>query len=262
MSFLKHKRIAILGGTGTLGRALVTEIAESHSQVEKVLIFSRDEIKQLKMMEDFPEDSFPFLDYKLGDVRDLDRLNEVLLGVNYVVHAAAIKHVVMAEQNPSECYKTNILGSRNIIEVCDQLKIERALLVSTDKAINPIGVYGKSKKLAEEDWTGANNDKGCRFCIIRLGNIIGSRGSVFEAFANQRKNGILKVTHPEATRFCISQRDASGHILHLLEFPIEGIFTPKMDRISILELAKEIGPECEIEFIGLREGDKLHEEIG
>lgn len=260
MSDLVGKNIAIIGGTGTLGRALVKELIDASTVVQSILIFSRDEIKQLEMMEDLPNEKYPFLDFKLGDVRDLDRLTEVLEGMDYVIHAAALKHVVMAENNPQECWKTNVLGTENVIRAAQNNKVKKTLLASTDKAYKPLGVYGKSKAEAERLFLEANTGHSA-FTIVRLGNIIGARGSVFEAFKKQKKRGVIKVTHPEATRFCISQKDAAKFILDALQTESKEILTPEMKSFQIIELAKEIAPECTIEITGLRPGDKLHEEV-
>ncbi|WP_370089222.1 polysaccharide biosynthesis protein [Ekhidna sp.] len=213
---MSGKNIVILGGTGTLGRALVKLLREHDPAM--VTIFSRDEIKQLQMMDDFLETEYPFLNYKLGDVRDKDRLQEVIVGAHYVIHAAAIKHVVMAEKNPEECWKTNVIGTQHVVEACKEGQVEKALLISTDKAVNPLGVYGKSKQEAEALFLA---DTSRQFSVVRLGNIIGARGSVFEAFEKQRKTGVIKVTHPEATRFCISQVEAAGVILNALHGKIQ-----------------------------------------
>lgn len=253
-------RIAIIGGTGTLGRSIVKVLLEANPDTH-ILIFSRDEIKQLEMMEDFPDSIYPNLKFNLGDVRDFERLNEVLEGFNFVIHAAAIKHVVMAEMNPQECHKTNIDGTRNVVEACKKNGVKRTVLISTDKAEKPAGVYGKTKLEAERLFFEANNRQKGKYGIVRLGNIIGARGSVFEAFKRQRKTGVIKVTHPEATRFCISQMDAANWVLHVLKNELNEIFTPDMKSFKILDLAKEMAPECEIEFVGLRPGDKLHEEL-
>lgn len=258
-STFSGKNIAILGGTGTVGRALVHYLSTQSTYVSKVLIFSRDEIKQLEMMEDFPEGGNPRIEYRLGDVRDQGRLNEVLQGYDYVVHAAAIKHVVMAEKNPSECRKTNVSGAQNVIRACLQNHVEQAVLISSDKAYNPIGVYGKSKLEAEGYWLGANGMT--KFNVVRLGNIVGARGSVFEIFKKQRKTGVLKVTHPDATRFCISQPEAAEFIFNALHGEGGDISIPTMNSFRVMDLAREIAPECEIEIVGLRPGDKLHEEL-
>lgn len=260
MSVFGGRNIAILGGSGTLGKALLKALSKNEPDIGKVVIYSRDEIKQLEMMDDFPSERFPFLDFKLGDVRDYDRLDEVLKGIDYVIHAAAIKHVVMAEKNPEECWKTNVKGTENVIEASKNNGVKKVVLVSTDKAYKPIGVYGKSKaeaeRLFQEVSTGYTS-----YNIVRLGNIIGARGSVFEAFERQRKTGVIKVTHPEATRYCISQEDAANFVLASLTASKEGILIPEMGSFNVLELAKKVAPECKIEIVGLRVGDKLHEEL-
>lgn len=259
MSFFKDKSIAIIGGSGTLGKACVKAFAGL--EVKKVLIYSRDEIKQLEMMDEFPKDNYSFLEYQLGDVRDVERLTECLEGVDYVIHAAAIKHVVMAENNPGECWKTNVEGTKNVIEASKKVGTHRCILVSTDKAVNPIGVYGKSKADAEKLFSEESSGK-TSYGIVRLGNIIGARGSVFEAFERQRKTGVIKVTHPEATRFCISQENAAQFIIEALKVDTSEPMIPEMDTFRVIDLAKKIAPECDIEIVGLRAGDKLHEEIG
>ncbi len=260
MSQLKGKSILITGGTGTIGRVCVKEILHQYQDVAGIVIYSRDEIKQLEMMDEFPEQGVIPISYCLGDVRDYNRLKEVLKGVDYVIHTAAIKHVVMAEKNPEECWKTNVAGTRNVIEACDANNVERAILISTDKAINPIGIYGKSKLEAEKIFENANG-RFTSYGIVRMGNVVGSRGSVFEAFKKQRETGVIKITHPDATRFFISQDDAGHFILDALLSREMGPFIPEMKTFKVLDLAKEIAPECEIEIVGLRPGDKLHEEI-
>ena len=260
MSLLENKKIAILGGSGTVGKALVRYMQSEQIGVQKIIIYSRDEIKQLEMMEDFPEEGSPPMEYKLGDVRDLKRLQEILKGVDFVIHAAAIKHVVMAEKNPEECKKTNIDGTRNVVEACLSNDVQQAVLISTDKAVNPTGVYGNSKREAERIFLESHAGI-CQFKVIRLGNIIGARGSVFEVFERQKRKGVIKVTHPEATRFCITQKKSAKFILGMITKKSNEIFTPVMDSFRIMDLAKKVAPECKIEIIGLRPGDKLHEEL-
>ena len=258
---MDQNTIAILGGTGTLGRAIVRQLQKEKARF-KVLIFSRDEIKQLEMMDDCSAVQNIDFEYKLGDVRDKERLEEVLKGYEYVIHAAAIKHVVMAENNPEECRKTNVEGTKNVIRACEQHEIKSALFISTDKAYQPIGVYGRSKENAEKWWLAANNKERNPFKIMRLGNIIGSRGSVFEAFERQKKSGVIRVTDPEATRFCISQEAAAKFVLaELFKNGGELISAPKMETFKVMDLAKELAPDCRIEIVGLRPGDKLHEEL-
>ncbi len=262
MTDYRGVNIAILGGTGTLGRSVVDALGKMPHRPNKVLIYSRDEIKQLEMMEDYPSNQYPFLEYKLGDIRDLSRLEEVLEGSDLVIHAAAIKHVVMAENNPQECYKTNVIGTKNVVNACLAAGVKGACLISTDKAENPIGVYGESKLKAELIFRNANASEKAYFGVVRLGNIIGARGSVFEVFEKQRKTGVIKVTHPEATRFCISKEEAAQFVLNALMEKEAKILVPEMGVFSVIELAKKIAPECEIQITGLRKGDKLHEELG
>lgn len=259
MTDLAGKNIIILGGTGTLGKALARHLVKEFSDIQCLTIFSRDEVKQLEMMEEFAKSPFE-INYLLGDIRDKSRLTEVVKGQEIVIHAAAIKHIVMAEKNPEECYKTNVLGTQNVIAACKANKVEKAVLISTDKAVNPIGVYGESKEEAEKLFLEA--DSNTIFSIVRLGNIVGSRGSVWEVFSKQKETGILKVTHPEATRFYIGQKEAAYFVLsELMNENSQQLSSPKMNAFRILDLAKSIAPECEIEFIGLRKGDKLHEEL-
>ena len=263
MSELAGKRLAILGGTGTLGCAVTRLILAEYSDVSRITIYSRDEVKQLEMIERVPSEHYPFMDFKLGDVRDLDRLTEVLKEADFVIHAAALKHVVMAEKNPSECWKTNVEGTRNVINACKKNKVEKCILISTDKAENPIGVYGRSKKEAEDLFLKGDGESNTKFYVVRLGNIVDARGSVYEVFKRQKKAGVLKVTHPEATRFYISQKEAARFTVNtLLKGTESNTYYPEMNSIKILDLAKSIAPECDIEFTGLRPGDKLHEEIG
>jgi UDP-N-acetylglucosamine 4,6-dehydratase/5-epimerase len=263
MTEFAGKKVVILGGTGTLGRALTQLIVDEYSDINQLTIFSRDEVKQLEMMADFPEEDYPFLSYLLGDVRDLKRLEEVIQGHDMIIHAAAIKHVVMAERNPEECRKTNIIGSENVVKACLKQGVERAILISTDKAIKPIGVYGMSKQRAEAIFINANKGQITKFGIVRLGNIYGSRGSVVEAFEQQRKTGVLKVTDEKATRFYISPKDASLFLISsLLHLNGGEIVFPKMKAFRVIDLANLIAPECNVEITGLRPGDKLHEEIG
>lgn len=262
MSNLAGKKLVLLGGTGSLGNAIAELITKDFCDLDRLVIFSRDEVKQLDMMSKFSEEEYPFIKYVIGDVRDRDRLIEIMEDADLVIHAAALKHVVMAERNPSECEKTNVAGTRNVINACLDWNTKRALLISTDKAVNPIGVYGKSKEAAEKLFLEANGDK-TNFGVVRLGNIIGSRGSVWEVFREQAKTGVLKVTHPDATRFCISVDDAASFVVdQLLNVDSGNISHPEMDSFRVIDLAREIAPDCEIEIVGLRPGDKMHEELG
>lgn len=252
---------AIIGGTGTLGRSLVKTVLGENPQ-SHILIISRDEIKQLEMMDDFPSSQFPNLKFKLGDVRDLERMTEVLSEIDFVVHAAAIKHVVMAEMNPEECRKTNISGTENVVKACNANKVKRAVLISTDKAENPIGVYGQTKLEAERIFQEANSTGTTNFSIIRLGNILGSRGSVVERFNKMKESGQIEITHPDATRFCIEGVEAANFVIeHFEKEDFSQVEFPKMKSFRVIDLAKLIAPNAEIKFTGLRPGDKLHEEL-
>lgn len=260
---LRNKHIAIIGGTGTLGRALTAYLIREEVNPAKILVISRDEVKQLEMMNDFPEgDKIP-IQYFIGDVRDVERMTELLRGMDLVIHAAALKHVVMAEKNPEECWKTNVEGTRNVREACAKNSVRKCILISTDKAVNPVGVYGESKYQAESIFLESVEGQVTDFRIVRLGNVVDARGSVFELFRKQRQTGVVEVTHEEATRFYISQEKAAQFILrNFLHCQLEKVSYPIMKSIRIMDLAKTLAPDCDIVITGLRAGDKLHEELG
>lgn len=258
---LSGKRFLIIGGTGTLGKSLTKRLLEEDADCH-VLIYSRDEVKQLEMMREFGEVQYPNLRYMIGDVRDLKRLTEACKEKTIVINAAALKHVVIAEQNPEECHKTNVEGSRNVIKACTENGVEKCMLISTDKAVEPIGVYGKSKKDAEDLFLQAQQKEMTAFSIVRFGNIIGSRGSVSEVFKEMVKTGKLSVTDKEATRFGITVQCALGFLIEKIAIMKGGeVFTPVMKAFKVGDLANVIGDGCETEVVGLRPGDKLHEAI-
>ncbi len=258
MNTFHKSKLAIIGGTGTLGRAVVDLIAKSDIKPSEIRIISRDEQKQLEMMDEYADKEFA-INYLIGDVRDIERMDEVLDGIDMVIHAAAIKHVVIAEKNPKECYKTNVKGTQNVVEACLLNNVKRALLISSDKAEQPIGVYGKSKLEAEGIFL-SQEEGDCVFSSVRLGNIVGSRGSVFENFQKNRSQ--LQVSHPEATRFFISKEEAAKFTIDALLSNPNGTFTfPQMKAFKVLDLAKAMCPNCDIVLTGLREGDKIHEEL-
>ena len=262
---LKGKAILITGGTGSLGRALTAYIIEQHPEVERLVIFSRDEQKQFQMAQDFPISKYPQLRYFIGDVRDYERVKRALKGIDFVIHAAAMKHVPIAEYNPMECVKTNIMGAENIINACLETGVERVVALSTDKAAAPINLYGATKLASDKLFVAANNITGwnpIKFSVVRYGNVMGSNGSVIPFFLNKRKGGILPITSEKMTRFNISLQGGVDMVMHALEYSWGGeIFVPKIPSYDILTLAEAIGPECEKPVIGIRPGEKIHEEM-
>lgn len=262
---LKDKSILITGGTGSLGKALTKHILNTFPEVKRLVIFSRDEQKQFQMAQEFPKAKYPEIRYFIGDVRDRERLNRAFKGIDYVIHAAAMKHVPIAEYNPIECVKTNILGAENIINACLDSGVERVVALSTDKAAAPINLYGATKLASDKLFVAANNITGwnpIRFSVVRYGNVMGSNGSVIPFFINKRKEGKLPITSEKMTRFNISLQGGVDMVMHALEHAWGGeIFVPKIPSYDIMTLADAIGPECEKPIIGLRPGEKVHEEM-
>ena len=262
---LNGKSILITGGTGTLGKALTREILIKFPDVERLVIFSRDELKQFEMAQDFPVSKYPSMRYFLGDVRDLDRLKRALEDVDYVIHAAALKQVPAAEYNPTEFIKTNIIGAQNLIEACLDNHFKGVVALSTDKAAAPINLYGATKLCSDQLFVAANRYKGKRdlsFSVVRYGNVMGSRGSVIPFFLNKVSGGSLPITDPEMTRFNISLEEGVDMVLWALKNSINGeIFVPKIPSYRITDLATAIGPSCKHEDVGIRPGEKIHEEM-
>lgn len=266
MSFtLKDKSILITGGTGSLGKALTGHILSKHPEIKKLIIFSRDEQKQFQMAQEYPDTKYPQIRYFIGDVRDFERVKRALRGVDYVIHAAAMKHVPIAEYNPMECVKTNILGAENIINACLETDVERVVALSTDKACAPINLYGATKLASDKLFVAANNIKGwnpIRFSVVRYGNVMGSNGSVIPFFINKRKEGVIPITDPNMTRFNISLQGGVDMVMHALEQAWGGeIFIPKIPSYRILDIAEAIAPNCETKVVGIRPGEKVHEEM-
>lgn len=259
------KRILITGGTGSFGRHFVKMALQHLPDLERLVIFSRDELKQFEMAQSFPPDRYPQLRFFLGDVRDRDRIRRALEGVDTVVHAAALKQVPAAEYNPFECIKTNILGAQNIIEAVFDSDVTRVVALSTDKAAAPINLYGATKLCSDKLFIAANNVKGNRdlkLSVVRYGNVLGSRGSVIPFFLQRRRSGVLPITDPRMTRFSISLTDGVRLVLHGLNQSLGGeIYVPKIPSYRILDVAEAIGPECEKPVVGIRPGEKLHEEM-
>lgn len=262
---LKDKSILITGGTGSLGKALTKHILNTYSDVRRIIIFSRDEQKQFQMAQEYPESKYPQMRYFIGDVRDFERVKRALKGVDYVIHAAAMKHVPIAEYNPMECVKTNILGAENVINACLETSVERVVALSTDKAAAPINLYGATKLASDKLFVAANNIKGwnpIRFSVVRYGNVMGSNGSVIPFFMNKVKEGVLPITDPNMTRFNISLTGGVDMVMHALEHAWGGeIFVPKIPSYRITDIAEAIGPDCEKPIVGIRPGEKIHEEM-
>lgn len=262
---LSNQSILITGGTGSFGKAFVKTILTRYPDVKRLVIFSRDELKQFEMSQQFPDSKYQALRYFIGDVRDADRLRRAMEGIDVVIHAAALKQVPAAEYNPFECIKTNVLGAQNVIEACFDTNVKRVVALSTDKAAAPINLYGATKLCSDKLFTAANNIKGhrdLRFSVVRYGNVMGSRGSVIPFFLERRKTGVLPITDPAMTRFNISLQDGVDMVLWALENAQGGeIFVPKIPSYRITDVARAIGPECEYPVIGIRPGEKIHEEM-
>ena len=262
---LNQKSILITGGTGSLGKALTMHILKEHSNIKKLIIFSRDEQKQFQMAQEFPEPQFPKIRYLLGDVRDQERLIRAFHGVDIVIHAAAMKHVHLAEYNPDECIKTNIGGAQNVIHAALQTNISNVIALSTDKACAPINLYGATKLTSDKLFVAANNIKGAnpiKFSVVRYGNVMGSNGSVIPFFMSKKNEGKLPITDINMTRFNISLKGGVEMVMHAIEHAWGGeIFIPKIPSYKILDVAKAVAPECLIEVIGVRPGEKIHEEM-
>ena len=262
---LTGKSILITGGTGSLGKALTARILREWPGIRRLVIFSRDEQKQFQMAQEYPFQQYPQLRFFIGDVRDFDRIKRALRGVDYVIHAAAMKHVPIAEYNPMECVKTNIMGAENVINAALEMEVEHVVALSTDKAAAPINLYGATKLASDKLFVAANNIRGAnpiKFSVVRYGNVMGSNGSVIPFFINHRKNGFLPITDPSMTRFNISLDGGVDMVLYALEHAWGGeIFVPKIPSYRILDVAEAIAPELEHREVGIRPGEKIHEEM-
>ena len=259
---LNNKTILITGGTGSFGKKFV-EIALSRYKPKKLIVFSRDELKQHEMRHRFPDESGSPIRYFIGDVRDRERLYRAFNGVDIVVHAAALKQVPACEYNPLEAVKTNVLGAANVIDAAIDNNVQHVIALSTDKAAAPINLYGATKLCSDKLFVAANAYSGVhatRFSVVRYGNVIGSRGSVIPLFLKMREKGVLPITDPRMTRFWITLEQGVKFVLDSLE-RMEGgeLFVPKIPSTTIMDLAKAIAPECRTEVVGIRPGEKLHE---
>jgi len=262
---LSGKSILVTGGTGSFGKAFIRTILDKYPDIARLVIFSRDELKQFEMQQEFGQAEYPGLRYFLGDVRDADRLQRAFEGIDIVVHAAALKQVPAAEYNPFEFIKTNVLGAQNIIEACLNNGVQRVVALSTDKAVAPVNLYGATKLCSDKLFTAANNIRGkrdIRFSVVRYGNVMGSRGSVIPFFLKLREKGVLPITDPGMTRFNISLDEGVEMVIWAIEHAFGGeVFVPKIPSYRITDVAEAIGPECEKPVTGIRPGEKLHEEM-
>jgi len=259
---LNDRVVLITGGTGSFGKKC-TEIILRCYKPKRLIIFSRDELKQFEMAQIFSERDYSCIRYFIGDVRDKERLYRALHGVDYVIHAAALKQVPAAEYNPFEAVKTNILGAQNVINVAIDNEVKRVIALSTDKAANPINLYGATKLCSDKLFITGNVYVGrdqTNFSVVRYGNVIGSRGSVIPFFLKQRETGVLPITDMRMTRFWLTLEQGVEFVLKCLERMVGGeLFVPKIPSMRIVDLAKAICPECELRPVGIRPGEKLHE---
>jgi len=263
MGILDEKVILITGGTGTFGKAFTKYVFE-HFKPRKVIIFSRDEFKQYEMAKKFPPDKYP-IRYFIGDIRDKDRLYRAFEGVDYVIHAAAMKQVPASEYNPFEAVKTNVIGAENIVNAAIDKGVKKVIAISTDKAVNPINLYGATKLVMEKIFIAGNAYVGAKdtvLSVVRYGNVVGSRGSVIPLFIELTKKGekVLPITDKRMTRFWITIEQGVELVLTALEEAVGGeVFVPRIPSMRITDLAKAINPNCEFKIIGIRPGEKIHE---
>ncbi len=263
MSFSEDSRILITGGTGSFGNAFVSKVLKIFPKIKRLVVLSRDELKQWEMQQKFPEEKYPGIRYFIGDLRDKERIKRSLEGIDTVIHAAALKQVPAAEYNPMEFIKTNIIGAENLIDSCLDQDVKKVIALSTDKAAAPVNLYGATKLCSDKLFIAANNSKGSRdlsFSVVRYGNVLGSRGSVIPFFLKESKKGTLPITDLSMTRFNITIDQGTDMVIWTLKNSLGGeIFVPKIPSYRVSELAEAIGPNCKKKIIGIRPGEKLHE---
>lgn len=258
-------RILLTGGTGSFGKAFIKGILNSEFDIERLVVYSRDELKQWEMQQHYTLDKFPQIRFFLGDMRDYERLLLALERIDVVIHAAALKQVPAAEYNPMEFIKTNVIGADNLIKACLKSKVKNVIALSTDKAAAPINLYGASKLCSDKLFVAANNMVGFRdlkFSVVRYGNVMGSRGSVIPFFIKKAKEGVLPITHKEMTRFNITLNEGVEMVIDALRNNNGGeIYVPKIPSYRVIDIAEAIGPSCEKKVTGIRPGEKIHEEM-
>jgi UDP-N-acetylglucosamine 4,6-dehydratase len=262
---LNNKVVLITGGTGSFGKKFIETILSRYPSVKKIIIFSRDELKQFDLKQRYPELEYPQLRFFIGDVRDKDRVKRACEGVDVIIHAAAIKQVDTAEYNPTECIRTNVDGAENVIHAALDCGVKDVVALSTDKACAPINLYGATKLTSDKLFIAANNIKGSkdiRFSVVRYGNVMGSRGSVIPFFMEKKKTGVIPITHEGMTRFNISLQAGVDMVMFALKRHLGGeLFVPKIPSYKIKDVAQAIAPNCRFEIVGIRPGEKLHEEM-
>ena len=265
MTFSSESKILVTGGTGSFGRAFIKEVLHRFPDIRRLVVYSRDELKQWELQQIFPKDKYPQLRFFLGNVRDPNRLRLALEGIDTVIHAAALKQVPAAEYNPIEFINTNVMGAENLVSACLYANVTRVIALSTDKAAAPINLYGATKLCSDKLFIAANNIKGSRnlrFSVVRYGNVMGSRGSVIPFFLERAKTGILPITDPSMTRFNISLQEGVNMVLWALENAMGSeIFVPKIPSYRVSDVANAIGPSCQKPIVGIRPGEKMHEEM-
>jgi len=265
MQDLRNKSILITGGTGSFGKKFTEIILKRYPDIRRLVIFSRDEHKQFEMQQEYPHDKYPQVRFFIGDVRDNARFKRACEGIDIIIHAAALKQVPAAEYNPDEFIKTNIGGAQNVIDGALSTEVKLVVALSTDKAAAPINLYGATKLVSDKLFIAGNNIKGkrdIRFCVVRYGNVMGTRGSVIPFFINKAKEGLLPITNMDMTRFNISLEEAVGMVLWTIDNALGGeIFVPKIPSYKIGTLAKAIAPNAKLVDIGIRPGEKLHEDL-
>ena len=264
MNPLSGQSVLITGGTGSFGKTCVRRLLDDAHPPRRLVVFSRDEQKHVDMKRNhFPPDRYPQIRYFIGDVRDAARLRRAFQGIDFVIHAAAMKHVDLAEYNPQECIRTNIGGAENVINAALDAGVRKVIALSTDKAATPINLYGATKLCSDKLFIAANafaGAEGTRFAVVRYGNVVGSNGSVIPLFVQKRATGVLPVTHPHMTRFWITLDQGVELALNAFDWMAGGeVFVPKIPSTTIMDVARAIGPECETDVIGIRPGEKLHE---
>ena len=262
---LSDSRILITGGTGSFGKKFVEIVLKKYPSIKRLVVYSRDELKQYEMAQMFPESKYPQIRFFIGDVRDGQRLKRACEGIDVIVHAAALKHVPIAEYNPFECINTNVIGAENVVNAALDCGAQKVVALSTDKACAPINLYGATKLCSDKLFIAANNIRGQRnlkFSVVRYGNVLGSRGSVVPFFLKQRETGKIPITHEGMTRFNITLEEGVDMVLYAIEHAWGGeLFVPKIPSYKILDIAKAVAPNCKTEIVGIRPGEKIHEEM-